>query len=74
MSKVSVNLNASAQPDGSVVCELECDGQEVKITFTGTDILIDVAEPAGEERHATEGIYSPGGDDIGALVPPPGQL
>lgn len=46
VSKVNVNLNASIQPDGSVLCDLECDGQQAKITFTGTDVLFDIPEPA----------------------------
>lgn len=46
MSKVNVNLNAAVQPDGSVACQLECDGQQAKVTFTGTDVLFDVPEPA----------------------------
>lgn len=43
---VKVNLNASLQDDGSVLCDVTCNGQEARLTFTGTDVLLDVKEPA----------------------------
>lgn len=46
MSTPSVNLHASLQADGSVVCDLTCGSQEAKVTFTGTDVLFEVPEPA----------------------------
>jgi hypothetical protein len=79
VSKVSVNLNAAVQPDGSVVCALECDGQEAKITFTGTDVLFDVPEPAQAGPAAGGAIEDPGSYIAGGGVPipqddpPPGQ-
>jgi hypothetical protein len=68
VSKVNVNLDARLEPDGSVRCRLECDGQEAIVTFTGTDVLFDVPEH-GRIKHATEGIeVEPDPADVGAPV------
>lgn len=40
---IAVNLLAELQDDGSVKCSLACNDQDVKIVFTGTDILVDIA-------------------------------
>jgi hypothetical protein len=40
-----VSLEATVAKDGAVVCRLDCNGQHVKITFTGKDVLVDVPEP-----------------------------
>jgi hypothetical protein len=46
MSKVNVSLNAVVADNGNVVCALECDGQRAEVTFTGTEVLLAVPEPA----------------------------
>lgn len=43
---VSVSLKAAVQPDGSVACDLACDGQEARVIFNGTEVFIQVPEPA----------------------------
>ena len=45
---VSVSLKAVQQPDGSVICDLACDGQEARITFDGTNVITEIREPADE--------------------------
>jgi hypothetical protein len=49
MTKINVDLDARLEPDGSVRCRLKCDGQRAIVTFTGTDVLFDVPEPAKDE-------------------------
>jgi hypothetical protein len=44
---VSVAVKAAVQPDGTVLCNVTCDGQRADLTFTGTEVLIAVPEPAG---------------------------
>lgn len=39
-------LDATIDPAGNVACRLDCDGQSIKITFTGQDVMVDVPEPA----------------------------
>jgi hypothetical protein len=46
VKKIDVRLDSRLEPDGSVRCRLECDGQHAIVTFTGTDVLFDVPEPA----------------------------
>ena len=48
-TKIKVSLSAVQKLDGTVVCDLECDGQEIEITFTGTDVITDVKEPADQD-------------------------
>ena len=43
---VNVAVKATVKADGSVACDVTCDGQEIRLVFTGTDVFIDVPEPA----------------------------
>jgi hypothetical protein len=43
---VNVAVRASVNPDGSVACEVTCDGQQASLTFTGSSVLIAIPEPA----------------------------
>lgn len=45
MSSISVTLDASINPDGSVDCLVTCDGQQATVTFTGQDVFIKVPDP-----------------------------
>jgi hypothetical protein len=44
--KIDVRLDAKLAKDGSVVCMVECEGQRARLTFTGTDVQLDVPEQA----------------------------
>ena len=41
---VKVNVGASIEPDGSVRCEVKCNGQEATLWFTGTDVVVGIPE------------------------------
>jgi CDGSH-type Zn-finger protein len=43
---VNVAVKAEVNQDGSVACRVTCDGQHADLTFTGTEVLISVPEPA----------------------------
>jgi hypothetical protein len=43
---VNVSVQAEVHDDGSVTCHVTCDGQRADLTFTGTEVLIAVPEPA----------------------------
>lgn len=42
-TNVQVSLSAVRNADGTVSCTLECDGQQARLVFDGTDVFIDVA-------------------------------
>lgn len=51
MSAIRVTLKAvSLGKEGRTICDLGCNGQEVRVVFTGEDVLIEVHEPAEENR------------------------
>jgi hypothetical protein len=54
VSNVSVNLKAVQQADGSVVCDLACNGQEARITFDGEDVITEIHEPAQQTPVAAQ--------------------
>lgn len=41
---ISVNVTATPEPDGSVKCGVECNGQEATLWFTGTDVIVGIPE------------------------------
>lgn len=41
---VKVSVAAEKQADGSVDCAVTCNGQQANLTFTGSDVLVDVPE------------------------------
>jgi hypothetical protein len=41
---VAVSVSASENADGSVACAVTCNGRSASVTFTPTDVLIDVPE------------------------------
>jgi len=52
-TNIKVSLAAVLNDDGSVSCDLVCAGQEARVTFTGTDVVLDVREPAAQEGAET---------------------
>jgi hypothetical protein len=49
---VKVNVHASQQPDGSVRCKVECDGQEATLLFTGTEVVVGVPDLPAADRQS----------------------
>jgi hypothetical protein len=43
---VNISVSAVRRDDGSVTCTIECDGQVAGVTFTGTEVLLEVPELA----------------------------
>jgi len=44
---VNVVVKARVEPDGSVVCDIDCDGQKAVVTFADGDITLTVPEAGG---------------------------
>lgn len=44
-----VSVDAVQEKNGHVVCHLDCDGQKAEVTFTGTEVIFEVPEPAQPE-------------------------
>jgi len=51
-TNIKVSLAAVLNDDGSVSCDLACAGQEARVTFTGTEVVLDVKDPAVPENPA----------------------
>jgi hypothetical protein len=43
---VNVHVKAKVEADGSVVCDIEADGQKAVVTFSGDGITMTVPEAA----------------------------
>ncbi len=43
---MNINVSAEQQPDGSVKCVVECNGQTATLKFDGSEVFIEVPEPA----------------------------
>lgn len=43
---MNVNVKAEQQEDGSVRCIVECNGQVATLRFDGSEVFIEVPEPA----------------------------
>lgn len=46
---MNVNVTAVQQPDGSVKCKIECDGQEANFLFSGGEVFVVIPEPAAAQ-------------------------
>ena len=44
---MNVVVKAKVEPDDSVVCDIDCDGQKAIVTFSGGDITLTVPESGG---------------------------
>jgi hypothetical protein len=45
---MNINVHAVRKEDGKVRCKVECDGQVATLVFTGTEVFVEVPEPAQE--------------------------
>jgi len=45
---INLAVKATINPDGSVACALDCDGQQATVTFTGTEVLLAIPDPVQE--------------------------
>jgi|HubBroStandDraft_1064217.scaffolds.fasta_scaffold1814929_2 hypothetical protein len=43
---MNINVKAEQRPDGNVRCKVECDGQVATLIFTGSEVMVEVPEPA----------------------------
>lgn len=43
---MNLKVEATVDAGGNVVCKLTCEGQEAEVTFTGTEVLLAIPEPA----------------------------
>jgi hypothetical protein len=41
---LDISLHARQEASGQVACRLRCNGQNATVTFTGTDVVLDVPE------------------------------
>jgi len=48
MSNVNVAVTAAPQPDGSVQCKVDCDGQQAVLLFTGSSVVVGVPDIPGQ--------------------------
>lgn len=46
MSGIDIKVNATQAADGTVSCQVTCNGQTAGLRFTGTEVFIEVPEPA----------------------------
>lgn len=44
MSDINVSVKAVLDADGNVIADVDCNGQQAEITFTGTDVFVKVPE------------------------------
>jgi hypothetical protein len=44
---VNVTVKAEVAADGSVVCDIDCDGQKAVVSFANGDITMTVPESGG---------------------------
>ena len=45
---MNVVVKAQVEADGSVVCDIDCDGQRAVVTFSGGEITMSVPEAGGQ--------------------------
>lgn len=44
---MNVVVKAKVEADGSVVCDIDCDGQKAVVAFAGGDVTLTVPESGG---------------------------